>query len=84
MIYHYKLIKTGHFHLKQGNITINHIFMLHICTFNVKISNNRLLLLAYIYGEILATNEGGGGSPILTLTNKGEGGLKRRKSCECY
>ena len=77
--------KADYVNLKQGNITMNHAFMLHICTFNVKISTNRLLLLAYFMCKILTTNEGGGGggvSPILTLTNKGEGRcLERPKSC---
>ena len=35
----------------MGNITITHTFMFHICTFNVKISKNQLLLLAYFYGQ---------------------------------
>ena len=30
-------LQTGHIYLKQGNIIITHTFMLHICTFNVKI-----------------------------------------------
>ena len=43
-----RMIKTGYFHLKQGNITITHTFILHIGTFNVKISK-KILLLAYFY-----------------------------------
>ena len=34
----FKMNKTSYFHLKQGNITITHTFMLHIGTYNVKSS----------------------------------------------
>ena len=52
-----------YFHLKQENITITHTIMFHICTFNVKISRNRLLLLVCFYGQ----REGSEGAQI-TLT----------------
>ena len=48
---HLEINKTVYFHLKQGNITITHTFMLHFCTFNVKIIKNQLLLLVYFHRQ---------------------------------
>ena len=44
----FKMNKTGYFHFKQGHIIISYTFMVHICTFNIKIGQNLSKLVTFI------------------------------------